>query len=171
MPAETIALLLLGSNYDALPNLRTAIARLRLYCEVLAVSSVYESAAVGEAASSAPYLNAAVQVRTDMLPAEFKFIVIRPVEGQLGRRRDGSSPPGQVPIDIDIALWGDTPVTYGSKPWHSPAPDILQRAFVALPLAEIAPDTRHPETGERLAEIALRFADADVQKQGPLLGE
>jgi 2-amino-4-hydroxy-6-hydroxymethyldihydropteridine diphosphokinase len=170
MPTTT-ALIMLGANHNALANLHSAIQRLRLYCDVLAVSSVYQSAAAGDTAGSAPYLNAAVKVSTDMLPAEFKFIVIRPIEGQLGRRRDSSAPPGQVPVDLDIVLWGDTSITYGNKPWRSPAPDILKYPFVALPLAEIAPDTLHPETGERLAEIAHRFADADIQNLGHLLDE
>ena len=165
----TTALLMLGSNRDAPANLRAALARLGEQCAVVAVSSVYQSAAEGSAGGP-PYLNAAVQVVTDQTAEAFKLNVLREIEARLGRRRDGSAAPGDVPIDLDIALWGDTPVTYGSKPWRSPAPDILKFAFVAIPLAEIAPDVVHPETGESLAQIAGRFTENRLENLGRLLG-
>lgn len=168
-PPQTSVLLMLGSNRDALAHLQAALARLREHCTITAVSSVYESAAVGSAGGP-PYLNAAVALQTDQTAEGFKLDVLRPIEAELGRRRDGSAPRGDVPIDLDIALWGDRPITYGSKPWRSPAPDILKFAFVAIPLAEIAPDTLHPETGETLAEIAARFATDGLQNRGRLPG-
>ncbi len=170
-PSPTTALLMLGSNRDALPNLRAALALLRAACTVVAVSSVYESAAEGSTAGGPPYLNAAVRVVTGQTAEAFKLDVLRTIEARLGRKRDGSAPPGDVPIDLDIALWGDTPLTYGSKPWRSPAPDMLSYAFVALPLAEIAPETLHPETGQRLAEIAAHFAASRLENLGRLLDE
>lgn len=167
-PPPTTALLMLGSNRDPLPNLRAALALLRAACTVVAVSSVYESAAEGSTAGGPPYLNAAVRVVTDQTAEAFKLGVLRTIESRLGRQRDGSAP-GDVPIDLDIALWGDTPLTYGSKPWRSPSPDMLTYAFVALPLAEIAPDTLHPETGQTLAEIAAHFAGSQLENLGRLL--
>ena len=164
---HTTALLMLGSNSDALTYLRAALALLRETCTVVAVSSVYQSAAEGSTAGSPPYLNAAVHVVTHQTVKAFKLDALRAIEAELGRRRDDSA----VTIDLDIALWGDTPITYGdeNKRWHSPATDILERAFVAIPLAEIAPDVIHPETGEPLAQIAARFAENRLQNLGRLL--
>lgn len=157
-----------GSNFQPVTNLRAALAKLREQCAVVAISSVYQSPAVGEAGGE-PYLNFAVEARATGTPDAFK-LALREIEASLGRRRDAGSIPGQVPVDLDIALWGTTPVTYGAKPWRSPSPDILAYAFVALPLAELAPDLRHPETGERLRDIAARFAAEPIVNRGRLFG-
>jgi 7,8-dihydro-6-hydroxymethylpterin-pyrophosphokinase len=61
-------------------------------------------------------------------------------------------------IDIDIMLFNDDITQVGSR--HIPDPEVLERPFVAIPLAEIAPDYVHPETGQPLREIAAQFDPA-----------
>ena len=56
------------------------------------------------------------------------------------------------PIDVDIALWGNTVGEILGRP--VPDPDILRFVHVALPLADLAPDLQHPTDGRTLAEIA-----------------
>lgn len=170
MHEYTTAYVLLGANHNALANLRAALARLREVSVVEAVSSVVQTEATGSAAGGSPYLNAAVRVRASGTPEAFKRDVLRSIEAALGRRRDGSADPRVVPIDLDLVLWGDEPISYGSKPWRSPSPDILAYSFVAIPLAEIAADVVHPETGQTLAALARRFADAPVKNLGHALG-
>jgi 2-amino-4-hydroxy-6-hydroxymethyldihydropteridine diphosphokinase len=148
----TSAFLIIGSNTAPEKHMRAAIERLREQATVLAVSSVYETAAQGSGTGT--YWNAAVRLDTEADPAAFKRDVLRVIERDLGRDR---ATPASVPIDLDIALWGEMPLDYGDKPWHSPSADILRYAFAAVPLAELSPDLIHPETGQTLAQIAAGF--------------
>lgn len=150
---------MLGSNHEPEQNLRQAIQLLRESCDVLAVSSVYETAAQG--GGTGTYWNAAAKIATRAAPTEFKLDVLRAIENTMGRNR---ATPAIVIIDLDIALWGSTPISYGDKPWHSPSVDILRHAFAAIPLAELAPDLIHPETGQPLAEIAAQFDHSAIGK-------
>ncbi len=59
------------------------------------------------------------------------------------------------PLDLDIALFGDRVIN--DPRLTVPDPDILTRAHVALPLADLAPEWVHPSTGQTLAQIAARF--------------
>lgn len=163
----TDAYVMLGSNANALANLRAALARLRQAADVVAVSSVVRSAATGSAAGGVPYLNAAVHLRVRGAPEAFKRDVLQRIEAALGR--DANADPRAVPIDLDLVLWGDRAITYGEKPWRSPDSDIVNHAFVAIPLAEIAPDVTHPDAGDTLAAIARRFADDPLDNLGRLL--
>ncbi len=155
----TIIYVLLGSNHEPIHNLRQAIRKLRDDCQVMAVSSVYETAAQGS--GSGTYWNAAAKIATEAGPADFKLNVLRAIERRLHRDR---GTPAVVTIDLDIALWGSLPISYGDKPWHSPSADILHYAYVAIPLAELAPDLIHPETGQTFAEIAAQFDRGSVRR-------
>ena len=61
-------------------------------------------------------------------------------------------------IDLDIALYGAQVIDDPLAGLRIPDPEIPLRAYLALPLAEVGPETVHPETGERLADIAERLA-------------
>jgi 7,8-dihydro-6-hydroxymethylpterin-pyrophosphokinase len=63
-------------------------------------------------------------------------------------------------IDIDIMLFNDDVLHVGRR--RIPDPEVLERPFVAIPLAEIAPDYVHPETGRSLTEIASQFDPVDA---------
>ena len=75
-------------------------------------------------------------------------------------------------IDLDIALIGDLILDDPSSGLRVPDPEILERGYLALPLAEIGPGVRHPESGELLSEVAARLAGAaDAPRQvAPRLG-
>lgn len=154
-------LITLGSNIAPEINLPRAVALLRQnhHLVVRAASPVYESAAVNAAGEVNPaqalFLNAALWIDTDYYePVALKFVVLRFLELCLGRERSADKYAPR-PIDLDIALYADR-VQQG--PVTLPDPDILTRAHVALPLADIAPAWVHPVTGQTLAEIAARFA-------------
>ena len=163
---ETVYLLL-GSNIDPEKHLQLAIIALRKHCQVVALSSVYQSPAYGPVAQP-DFLNMAVKVTTDLSPAGFKQRLLK-IEADLGRDRAAQQTKFDPrTLDIDIALWGDNAFSYGSKPWQVPDENILDQAAVALPLAELAPDYRHPQEQVTLAEIASRYGDDHSVRRLPL---
>jgi 2-amino-4-hydroxy-6-hydroxymethyldihydropteridine diphosphokinase len=163
-PAGPVPVLItLGSNIAPETNLPRAVWMLRQnhHLIVRAVSRVYESAPINAAGEIAPgqgrFLNAAVWIETDYYSAfSLKYNVLRFVEKCLGRARTADKFAPR-PIDLDIALYGDRVI---DDPHLSvPDPDILRRAHVALPLADLAPAFVHPVTGQTLATIAAPFQD------------
>ncbi|MBK9124393.1 MAG: 2-amino-4-hydroxy-6-hydroxymethyldihydropteridine diphosphokinase [Chloroflexi bacterium] len=153
----TLATVGLGSNLDPERRLAFAIERLRALGTLVAVSSTIQTAPVGYL-DQPDYLNAVARLEIDMTPEDFKQSLYA-IEREAGRDRVHQlTPYGPVELDLDLLLWGDSVLTFGSKPWRVPARGILEHAFVAVPLAEIAPDERHPETGETYAQIAARLA-------------
>lgn len=120
----------LGSNIEPEQNLPRAVRLLRQKTQVVAVSHAWQSHAVGSRGPD--FLNACALAITSLSRQEFKEQVIRPIEVALGRVRtqDKFAPR---PIDIDILFYDEEPFE-----------DFLHHAFVVVPLAEIAPDLRHP---------------------------
>lgn len=147
------ALLSLGSNIEPEKNLREAVRKLGSYGRVRQVSGVWQSPPLGNP-DQPDYLNAALWLETALSARELKETAIAAVETGLGRVRaaDRNAPRT---IDIDIMLFNHERILIGQR--SIPDPEILERPFVAIPLAEIAPDYVHPDTGETLAEIAARF--------------
>lgn len=145
---------LLSSNFDAEKNLRGSLALLHSHCRVEAVSSVYETAPIGEVYRD-NFLDAVVQLRTSLSPSEFRQHILGTIEYQLGRERTPNKSGFQtIPIDLDILLWNQDSLDFGSKPWHVPDRKIVREAHLAVPLAELAPDYIHPEDGRTLRHIA-----------------
>ena len=143
-------LITLGSNINSEYNMWEAVRRLSLHCRLLAVSPVYETAPVGRT-DQPSFLNAAALVETDLAAAELKTKVLQVIEQELGRvRTEDKNAPRT--IDLDIALFGDQVLDVG--PRHIPDPDISRYPHIAVPLADVAPQQRHPETGQTLQEIA-----------------
>jgi 2-amino-4-hydroxy-6-hydroxymethyldihydropteridine diphosphokinase len=157
-----IAYLSLGSNLDKEHNLPAAVRLLATHGRVLAVSAVYETAPVGNPDDPA-FFNAAVALDTAMHPAELKLQVLAGIEQQLGRQRS-ADPNAPRTIDIDISLYDDAILDLGKR--HIPDPEIVRYPHIAVPLADLAPDYRHPEMDETLAQIAARVTAAAGQ---PLL--
>jgi 2-amino-4-hydroxy-6-hydroxymethyldihydropteridine diphosphokinase len=160
---EPVVYVSLGSNIAPEQHLTAAVGLLREKCTVLAVSSRYRTAPQGYT-DQADFLNMAVQLTTPRAPAEFKHTVLDAIERQLKRVRDPANKNAPRSIDLDISLWGDAVLDYGEKPWHVPDKDIQRFAHVAVPLAELAPNYVHPETGETLAQIAARLDTSGIQR-------
>ena len=140
----------LGSNIEPEYNMREAVRRLSLRCGLLAVSPVYETVPVGKT-DQPNFLNAAALIETDLTAAELKAQVLQIIEQELGRvRTEDKNAPRT--IDLDIALFDDQVLDLGQR--HIPDPDILKYPHIALPLADLAPQQHHPETGQTLLEIA-----------------
>ena len=148
------AFIVLGSNIDAASNLQAAIRLLAEHCVVLAISPVYETLPIGKT-DQPNFLNAAVLIETPLAAADLKREVLAKIELQLGRVRTADKNAPRT-IDLDIALFNSEVLEVDAR--HIPDPDILKYAHIAVPLADLAPQYHHPETGQSLVEIAGRVS-------------
>jgi len=102
----------------------------------LRMSAIYETAPQGELVDQPDFLNAVVEIETDLGPDELLEHCKR-IESELGRR-EGGVRHGPRPIDIDILLLGD--LEYESERLRIPHRDLERRRFVLEPLRDVAPD-------------------------------
>ena len=160
---EPIVFVSLGSNIEPGKNLQLAIDKLREHCTILAISSVYQTPPYGET-NQPDFLDIVAKLTTAHEPADFKLNILRKIETELGRVRSPENKYGPLTLDMDIMLWGDSAFDYGEKPWHIPNKGILEYAADALPLAELAPDVLHPETGQTMIEIAETLDQTGITK-------
>jgi 2-amino-4-hydroxy-6-hydroxymethyldihydropteridine diphosphokinase len=138
----------LGSNMgDPATNLNTAIADLRALGEVAAVSSFYETEPI-ELTAQPWFLNCAVKLDTEKMPKQLMSGILD-LEQEMGRRRQQKKGPRI--IDIDILLFGSSIIE--TKGLTIPHPAMHQRRFVLEPLAEIAPEVRHPVFKRTVREL------------------
>lgn len=146
------ALVLLGSNIDRERNIPLAIQRLANHPKLLplAVSRVYESAAIGGNRPQPRFSNCAALVETALTPQELRGH-LRALEAEAGRVRTADKYAPR-PIDLDIVLFDDLVGNVDGS--LVPDPDLLRFAHVAVPCGEIAPDWKHPQTGQTLEIIA-----------------
>lgn len=159
-------LIALGSNIDRERNMVAAIDRLRAHpaIEVLAASPIYTTAPIGRdgAVTEQPvFANAAVRVETDLTAGDLRR-ELRAIEAALGRVRTADKFAPR-PIDLDIALYGSEVLEIDGH--HIPDRDVLRFAHVAIPLADIAGDWIHPETGQSLAAIAAPMHTQELERQ------
>ncbi|MBM3695766.1 MAG: 2-amino-4-hydroxy-6-hydroxymethyldihydropteridine diphosphokinase [Actinobacteria bacterium] len=164
------ALVALGSNIDPEANLPRAVALLA-ECpalEVIAVSGAYESPSL-DRPGDPRFRNAALLLQTRLSPGALR-VEFRRVEAAMGRVRGADRYAPRL-IDIDLAAYEGFAGTVGDNP--VPHPDIPRRAFLALPLAEVAPGWHLLPAGRTLREIAAGFdleAEQVRRLPGPALG-
>jgi 2-amino-4-hydroxy-6-hydroxymethyldihydropteridine diphosphokinase len=148
------AWLSLGSNIDAERWLGLAVAELRARFGALAVSPVYRSAAVGF--DGPDFLNLAIGLDSDLGPEELNDW-LHALEDRHGRVRGGERFASRT-LDVDIVLYDDL-VLSGEGHLQIPRGE-LRHAFVLKPMADIAPDVRHPVNGKTIAELWAAFPAA-----------
>jgi 2-amino-4-hydroxy-6-hydroxymethyldihydropteridine diphosphokinase len=155
----------LGSNEgDRIGNLRAARDALGDHgVEVIASSSVYQTAPQGEVLDQADFLNACLRVRTGLAPEEL-LDVAKAVERELGREPGGVRH-GPRPIDVDVLLLGD--LEFRSERLSLPHPEVTSRRFVLEPLLELDPELALPD-GTRLGPKLDGVRDQRVRLAGAL---
>lgn len=138
----------LGSNVgDRAANLRTAIEKLSEVGTVEAISGFYETEPV-ETGPQPWFLNCVVKVETEKMPRQLISAILA-LEQSMGRQRRQEKAPRT--IDIDVLLFGSSVIELPSL--TVPHPRFHERRFVLEPLAEIAPDVRHPVFKRSIREL------------------
>lgn len=162
MTTKTVYLSL-GSNIgDRARNLHVALEQLAAPdLRVIRTSPAYETEPV-EYTAQRWFLNQVVEAGTELLPMQLLLRIGR-VERALGRVR--TIPKGPRTIDIDILFYGRSIVR--SARLEIPHPRMAERRFVLSPLADLAPDLRHPVTGKTIREM-LDAAPAQVVRAAPI---
>ena len=149
MRSELVAVYLgLGSNMgNRQDNLDKALDFLSRRLRVKQVSSMYDTEPIGNI-KQPRFLNLVCQVYTGLAPMELLGLA-KGIESKLGRTFGKSSAPR--PIDIDILLYGDQIIK--TPELVIPHPRLAERAFVLVPLAEIALELVHPVIGKTIKEL------------------
>ncbi len=154
--------LCLGSNLgDRESNLRAALEALRAEVTIERLSSVYETEPVGYL-EQPRFLNMVCSGVTGLDPLALLSVVKR-IEASLGRVPSFRNGPRL--IDIDILLYDDRVIATGEL--IIPHPRMIERAFVLVPLIEIAPELVHPATGQRISDLVPSVTNLrEVRKWG-----
>lgn len=150
----------LGANIgNREANLRMALRGLTRMARIEAASSLYETDPVGAVQQPAFY-NAACRIECGLEPISL-LRFLKSLEHEIGRR-PGGPPGGPRPIDLDILLYEDRVLE--SEELTVPHPRMHDRAFVLVPLAEIAREVVHPQRKETIAKLAEVAAKEGVRR-------
>jgi 2-amino-4-hydroxy-6-hydroxymethyldihydropteridine diphosphokinase len=151
----------LGSNVgDREQMLQSALDRLRSPdLTIKRISPVYETEPV-DFPEQRLFLNLVAEAETDLFPIML-LSRVQKIELQLGRKRTGP-PKGPRTIDIDILLYGGFKVH--SARLEIPHPRMHERRFVLAPLADLAPDLRHPELRTTIRELLANLEGQKVRR-------
>ena len=157
--------LALGSNLgDRERNLVEAVRLLtgEGNVEIVRRSSIYETAPVSYE-NQPRFLNQVIEVKTALFPRQLLHAT-QAIERELGRKRTMVNGPRT--IDIDSLLFGRTVMV--SDELTIPHPRMMERRFVLEPLAELAPQLRHPVSKQRISELLGAVKSQDVKAfRGP----
>ncbi len=151
----------LGSNIEPEANIRAAVRLLAERERIVGVSTFYRTDSSPPGAPA--FINGAVALDTPRPALALKLDVLRDIEARLGRVRTADRNAPRT-IDCDLLLYDGQVEKDGEL--VLPSPDIEARAFVAIPLYEIAPDLVLPGTGRSLADVC---ASVSTHRMSPLV--
>jgi len=137
----------IGSNIERHKHVLSALDALHEWFGDLVLSPVYESEAVGFVGE--PFLNLVVGVDTALSVRDLS-VRFKQLEADNGRRRDVPKFSGRT-LDLDILTYGDQVGQVDGV--ELPRGEILKNAFVLKPLADIAPEDRHPVIGKTFSQL------------------
>jgi 2-amino-4-hydroxy-6-hydroxymethyldihydropteridine diphosphokinase len=160
-------LIALGANLSSkagppADTLKRALGELeRQGVEIRNVSAFYETPAWPDPADPA-FVNAVAAVKTSLQPVEL-LMLLHGVETDFGRLRSASNAPRT--LDLDLLDYDGRVITEARL--TLPHPRLATRSFVLVPLRDVAPDWRHPVTGQGLPELLAALPDRDAPKKLP----
>ena len=157
----------LGSNMgDRDAHLVAALQELAAVATIEQISAVYDTAPM-HYTSQPRFHNIVCQAETTLTPVAL-LREAKAIERRLGRQPGPRYGPRYGPrvIDIDVLLYDQ--VVLQTDELTLPHPRLAERAFVLVPLAEIAPDVVHPALGQTMRELLGRVVVSDVQRVGTL---
>lgn len=155
---NTLVYLALGTNLgDRLVNLQAVISALPPTVQPLSCSAVYETEPWGYTDQPA-FLNQVLSGETHLSPKNL-LVRLKTLETSLGRKQSFHYGPRK--IDIDILFYDD--LVLETAALTIPHPRLHQRAFVLVPLADIAPDLRHPRLGKTVRELLAETDQTGVK--------
>ena len=149
----------IGSNINPAENVLESLRLLAQQVRIVNISTVYLTEAI-DRPKQPKYYNNVIAIETQQSPADLKYNILRLIETKLGRERteDKSAPR---PIDLDILVYDDTVID--SPEIILPDPQILNRAFIAIPLYELAPNLLIPKYNILIKDIAVTMYTARMQ--------
>ena len=142
----------LGRGGDRAAGLAVAREQIAALGEIGRVSSIYESAPWGVELPQPDYLNQVLELQTELDVVQL-LLTLQEIEREMGR---GPHEPGEPRIiDIDILLYGESEIATVASDYtlFVPHPRMTDRAFILVPLLEIAPELIHPVLGVRFREL------------------
>jgi 2-amino-4-hydroxy-6-hydroxymethyldihydropteridine diphosphokinase len=148
------AFIALGANLPSAAGppeatLAAAVERLAALGRIAARSSLYSTAPVGFA-DQPRFVNAVIALETRLSPRNLLRALLD-LELDFGRDRSASPANGPRTLDLDLLFCGD--LVLGASAFELPHPRLAERAFVLVPLHEIAPDLRDPRSGKTVAQL------------------
>jgi 2-amino-4-hydroxy-6-hydroxymethyldihydropteridine diphosphokinase len=155
-----IIYLSLGSNLgDRLENLARARDRLTAAdIRILRASSVYETAP-RDLPGQPWFLNQVIEAESSLLPRQL-LSRLQKIERDMGRKRSVAKGPRS--IDIDIVFFGESVISIPDL--QIPHPRMMERRFVLEPLAELAPELRHPVLKRSVREMLAKVTDQQARR-------
>jgi 2-amino-4-hydroxy-6-hydroxymethyldihydropteridine diphosphokinase len=148
----------LGSNLgDRSTNLRNAITNLDLKVQLVAQSSIYQTEPWGYS-DQPSFLNQVIKGDTTLDPFDL-LTFIKDIEGSMGRQETFRFGPRL--IDLDILFYDD--LVLDTPELTIPHPRITERAFVLIPLAEIAPDLCHPVFSKTIQQLKTSVDASSIE--------
>ncbi len=153
----------LGSNVgDRQASLEAALSKLTRIPETYLVktSHFYETDPVGDVPQEA-FLNAVCELASRLLPLPF-LRVLQAIEMSQGRNRSQETRGGPRTLDLDLLFWGD--LFRAEEGLEIPHPRLHERAFVLVPLMEIAPDFVHPRLKKTIQQMAASVPAVGVTR-------